>query len=316
MRYESKGGIVTRSGAAASRSIAQRAEALLRSLVGISQAEVHLRPSGGVERVRVVADGGLSNSQIVQNIRSALLAAVGVALQPAQIQFVPAGEWQPAEPEPARAPTSPPEPAGNSSGPPRDVVGEAASAGALEPRPAVERRVGSGASTGSDMPRLLRDFARPRAPRAPVATELPAAAPARRAAPAVPPDLGREVAIGERIVRLEQVEIVRQAGRVRCRIVLSAAADRYSAVADCRDEPLAEVPLAARVTCDALRAGDLTTTHVEGATLARLAGEVHVVVALNGWKSGAAIRRSGSSAIRESPEYAAALAVLHALANS
>jgi hypothetical protein len=117
-------------------------------------------------------------------------------------------------------------------------------------------------------------------------------------------------------VRLERVETVRQAGRLRCRVVLTAGGDTFSAVADCADEPLAELQLTARVTCDALRAGDLTQAHFEAATVANLAGGMHVLVALSGWNRGVPVRRSGSAVIRDSAERAAALAVLHALTNT
>jgi len=125
-----------------------------------------------------------------------------------------------------------------------------------------------------------------------------------------------EVAIGSRLVRLERVETLRQAGRIRCRVVLAAGMDHYSAVADCSEEPLAELQLAARVTCDALRAGDLTQALFEGATVANLAGGMHVLVALSGWSRGKPIRRSGSAVIADSAEQAAALAVLNALAST
>jgi hypothetical protein len=118
------------------------------------------------------------------------------------------------------------------------------------------------------------------------------------------------------VVRLLRVETIRQAGRLRCRVVLAAGADQYSAVADSADRPLAELHLAGRVTCDALRAGDLTQLHFEAATVANLGGGMHVLVALSGWDHGEPVRRSGSAVIKESAEQAAALAVLHALANT
>jgi len=329
---------LTRSGAGASRSIAQRAEALLRSLVGISQAEVHIRPTGGVERIRVVADGGLSNGQIVQNVRSALLATFGVLVQPAQIEFVPTGEWVPspalvqaAEPAVATSSVAPVEPAASAPDHSRPIPTQAQPSinGSDYRNGASTARPGNGADQG-ERSRVARDSGepvrrpvRPHSPLDPAGTAAlvgyatSAATETVQPSAPVPETTDRgELAIGNRAIRLELVELVRQNGRVRCRVVLAAGTDRFSAVADACDEPRAELQLAARVACDALRAGELTTMHFEGATIAQLAGLAHVVVALNGWKAGAPVRRSGSAVIKESTEQAAALAVLHALANT
>lgn len=369
---------MTGSGTRVSRSIVQRAEALLRSLIGVSRAEVHVRASGGVERVRLVADGGLSNGQIVQNVRSALLAGLGVVLQPGQIEFVDEASWEPARPplgSEAEAAAS-----GASVQPPREAHDSAVAtppesnpgneiAGVVEPRngkgrgdgpprPHASPVNGNGLRAGRDVYKngksngseRLHGSATPRdstspdrevaAPpanglRADRSPEIPGlgrtgrrargsgSARARTSEPPpgraeIPADtpLRGEATIGSRRVRLERVEVLRQGGRLRCRVVLSAGGDRYSAIADCAEQPLAELQLAGRVTCDALRAGDLTQSHFEAATVANLAGGMHVLVALNGWNRGEPVRRSGSAVIRESAEHAAALAVLNALANT
>ena len=378
MRYGTKGGILTGSGTRVSRSIVQRAEALLRALIGVSQAEVNVRASGGVEQVRLVADGGLSNGQIVQNVRSALLAALGVALQPSQIVFVDAASWTPAStkhpPSPlltgldtdeagagpageAPAATEANEDLGNvQKGNPGADTGlrstlarggrvqgenEAESASGRDSpraghtpgdRPAHRAQNGDGctARAGNGHGNGSRQDLDPHGPAGRTARRQPGRAaplPAgglasaiRSARSAEEPQTGpsgtNQVAIGLQTVRLERVETLRQAGRLRCRVVLAAGADHYSAVADCTDEPLAELQLAARVTCDALRAGELTQAHFEAATVANLGGGMHVLVALGGWSHGEAIHRSGSAVIKESAEHAAALAVLNALART
>ena len=329
---------MTGSGIAVSRAIVQRAEALLRALIGVSQAEVHFRTTGGVERVRLVADGGLSNGQIVQNVRSALLAALGVALQPGQIEFVEPGAWVPESSAPETASAAAEEadaPAGSSSGsgrspsdPPAGVVrngkagrvpGNGANGTASVPQSGNgggNGRVSAGRPTpangsarsrpngnGTSLPKVNGQGLRP-------------AEPAGLAGARSGNGAHGEVVIGTRSVQLEAVEIVRQAGRIRCRVVLASGPDRYAAVADCAEQPLSELQLAARVTCDALRAADLTQARFEALTVANLAGGMHVVVALGGWSRGAPVRHSGSAVIRESAEYAAALAVLQALANT
>lgn len=386
-RYEPKGGIVTGSGTRVSRSIVQRAEALLRSLIGVSRAEVHVRATGGVERVRLVADGGLSNGQIVQNVRSALLAGLGIVLQPGQIEFLDEDSWQPSarptpvtpteEAEQARlsASSSCPQlpatardssPGGSPSG--NGVAGNGGYApdghGVTTPRPELAFRLdgndakhvngiagngaahgasngnGSGNSNGHGNGLGHTNGAGKGSP-APAGCEptngsgtgpdwLTRRGRQRSQTPApqgqIPPLADRQhlasasaradASIGSRLVRLEGVDVLRQAGRLRCRVVLVAGGNRYSAIADCAEEPLAELQLAARVTCDALRAGDLTQTRFEAATVANLGGGMHVLVALSGWNRGEPVRRSGSAVIRDSAEQAAALAVLHALANS
>src|SRR5690606_20004387 len=83
-------------------STVRRAEALLRSLVGITAAEVRLSPGGRVELVRVATVCALSNGQVVQNVRSALFAGLGVRVDPAQIELVDAEVWA-ATPLPASA---------------------------------------------------------------------------------------------------------------------------------------------------------------------------------------------------------------------
>ena len=178
--------------------------------------------------------------------------------------------------------------------------------------PRSRRRVSPGLREPGSEPRCEQKLA-------PLPMPVPTArTPQRTGATASAPPLPvpAEVAIGNRLVRLERVETLRQAGRIRCRVVLAAAADHYSAVADCAEEPLAELQLAARVTCDALRAGGFTQALLEGATVVNLAGGMHVLVALSGWNRGEPNRRSGSAGIGDSAERAAALAVLYALANT
>lgn len=356
MQYDPKGGIVTRGGTDVSRSIVQRAEALLRSLIGVAQAEVRVRPTGGVEQVRLVSDGGLSNGQIVQNVRSALLAALGVALQPNQIEFVGAAAFPVSPSDPAisipdePAVPSPQATAAIAEGPmetvaqpsaDRAVSSKGANGGGSQHVAGPGERTGGNGSGGIGAGKhnghgngggSQQVNGREHAVGVPP-DHLPetrtASRPARQISgrfwpgrPAPEQNVNAVTrpegtcTIGAREVCVVRVETLRQAGRLRCRVVLSAGPDQYSAVADCADHPLAELNLAGRLTCDALRAGDLTQLHFDGATVANLAGGMHVLVALNGWNRGEPVCRSGSAVIRDSAEQAAALAVLHAIANT
>jgi hypothetical protein len=65
-----------------SRQRAQRAEALLRAIVGIADAFVDVADDGRVSRVVVCAAPGSSPRQAARNVGSALLAGLGVRLAP------------------------------------------------------------------------------------------------------------------------------------------------------------------------------------------------------------------------------------------
>lgn len=301
---------VASGGTDVTSSLGQRAEALLRSVVGITAAEVRLSRSGGVDRVRVSIGDGLSSGQVVQNIRSALFAGLGVSVHATQVELVAAADWvaaaQAAPSQPPPAPAEAPKPAVTASGQVKGngSNGHANGNGGSRPTPsngATRPGNGNGSNDGNG------SSAHAPAP----ASVLVAPQVSRRASPG-----GTGRTRDERLgsLAVEHVELIRHGGRIRCRVVLTAGVDRYSAIADARDEATAEIQLAGRVACDALRAGQLTAAQFDGATIAHLSGRAHVVVGITELMNGGRPEhRSGSAVVKDSLEYAAAVAVVQAL---
>jgi hypothetical protein len=123
----------------------------------------------------------------------------------------------------------------------------------------------------------------------------------------------RDLVASAAALRLESVEIRRQSGRLRCRVVISLGTDHFGAVADSSDGNAGEIHLAGRVACDALRAGGFTDARYDGAALAHINGREHVVVALNQWTDGETVILSGAAPLDDPPERAAAIATIKAV---
>ena len=70
----------TNGRAAANRSLPKTAEELLRSLVGVADARVHLAPDGSLDFIHIVADTNAPPPQLANDVSSALIAAFGVAV--------------------------------------------------------------------------------------------------------------------------------------------------------------------------------------------------------------------------------------------
>lgn len=325
-------------------STVQRAEALLRSLVGITAAEVRMSPGGRLEVVRVATASALSNGQVVQNVRSALFAGLGVRIDPAQIELVDTSAWVTAavpagdvEPEVEPAPPAEPLPvqpqaAKNGDGGPGASNGAGNGRGSKGGVP--EQDMGGVAHhdapvaaplpAGRDAVVAQRLAVRPAAPTNGHG-RIPTSAPKNGNGSSVSPANGangaaRPAAVAEaaqphvHALQVESVELLHQAGRIRCRVALVAGQQRYTAVADAAADTVPEFQLAARVTCDTVRAAQLSSAHLDGATLACMAGRTHVVVALSEWKSGnQLVSLTGSAVVTDRLELAAAVAVLQAL---
>ena len=97
---------------------------------------------------------------------------------------------------------------------------------------------------------------------------------------------------------------------LRCRVSVGVGSRTFSAIAEVRDAPTAEAELAARVTLDALRAGGLTTTRLEGVSLTTLADVVYVVAAVR--SAASAAPRASAAPLVSNMASAAAAAVLRA----
>ena len=304
---------MSRDGTDVTSSLVRRAEALLRSVVGITAAEVTATRSGAVQSVRVAVRGGLSNGQVVQNIRSALFAGLGVSVHATQIELVPVEESIASAPAVAPATAADGEASPPISAPSSASVAPKANGsgnghgGAVPTNGHGAAHAGNGHGNGSSSPAASRGHGNGNGNgQGYAATEV-----AARIAGRAP------IAPGAGGVQVERVELMRQAGRMRCRVVLAAGAERYSAIADAADEPMAEIPLAGRVACDALRAAQLTAAQFDGATITYLAGRTHVVAGLTHWLVGGRPEHlSGSAVVKESLEYAAAAAVVQALRDS
>lgn len=115
-------------------------------------------------------------------------------------------------------------------------------------------------------------------------------------------------------IRLENVEVVRDGGRVRCRVVLVSADGRWIGAADAPDLPGEELRLVARVTADALRASRaaMDPIQVDDATVAHVAGRPHALVAIRVWHDQGEGSACGAEPVGESIERAAAQALIRA----
>ena len=332
----------------------QRAEALLRSLVGITAAEVRVSPSGRLELVRVATACPLSNGQVVQNVRSALFVGLGLRLDPAQVELIDPKTWVAAAAPAVESaageggtdaapptPSDPPVANGNGNGGNGRAHGPSGNGGTTSPAAAAVTngsaagpatvQNGHGAPQATPAPagyqarivggeiglvgRPVNGGAQATARLASAAAgQLPARAPANgngaKAVSAVPgPAAGRS-----RGLEIEAVELLRLAGRLRCRVSLTAGSSRYAAVADAAEDTVPEYQLAARVTCDTIRAAQLSNAHFDGAVVTHVAGRTHVVVALSEWKAGNEhVSLTGSAVVTDRLEHAAAAAVLQAL---
>jgi hypothetical protein len=295
-----KAGTVGQSAANASHAASRRAEQLLRALVGVQEAEVSLQADGGA-LVRIAAEGQPAGL-LMRNIRSALLAGLGVTVRSSQIELIDPAQWIRTDdivlPGDVAAILNAPE-LKSSAFPETPVDDRGAAVNAEASVPA--------APPAPHVPRVERA-------RAPRPDPLLAKAEARRSSTSVERPVRAMLAERQAAdVCVERIELVRHAGRIRCRVVIAAGEERFSAVAEATDGAGAEIQLAGRITCDALRAGGLTGAQFESATIAWLAGRVHVVAALGDWRQGEPRPRSGSAVASESLEHAAARAVLQAV---
>jgi hypothetical protein len=175
-------------------------------------------------------------------------------------------------------------------------------------------RAALGASTGGEAP-----------PRAASAPQPPAAQASSAAPGGSAPNAGQTrgaaslthrtgpgegTVVGADRLRLDRIEVENRGATLRCRVVLSLGHHIYSAIAEIPAGPTAEAEIAARVTLDALRAGALVCTRLDGIGFTTVAGATYVVAAVR--ESGAS-PRAGTAVLKESMANAAAAALLAAL---
>jgi hypothetical protein len=312
-----------------------RAQELLCTITGVARAAVIAHPAGGIAVVRICTNEEASRGQVIRNIRSALFAGIGIAISSECVDFVGMESFDDDSQEPqAKTPTplklvdGARESAIRSGGtfaahrtdavPPTGIAIPTLPA-SLRPSASMNPNAAIAAAASASMTQALR------APRILHVVEdesLNDTASSTIASPIAVPTLSTPSIVGSAMrdavakiaaLKLESVEVRRQAGRMRCRVVISLGNDHFGAVADSSDPSVGEVHLAGRVACDALRAGGFTGARFDGAAVAQINGRQHVVVALSEWMSGETMVLSGAAPLEDIPERAAAIAAIKAV---
>jgi hypothetical protein len=261
----------------------QNLDRVLRALVGVVDYAV-VRTGRRVTGLNILRDPAVEEHQLVRNVVSGLGAGCGLRLVRESVRvFVDRASFDAALPAPVEAV---PGPAASGSGNGRSLGPEPLRAPAAF-RPGV---YDSG----------LKVERKPLSQRAPV----PASdrAEARPAAAALPPS-------GD--LRPDRLELEHRGATIRCRSVLVLGARIYSAIAEVPASATAEAEVAARVTLDALRAGALVTSQLDGVGITSIHGTMYVVAAVR--EPGGGVTRSGAAPIVDSMARAASAAVLSAL---
>jgi hypothetical protein len=317
------------------------AEKLLRTVMGIADVRIVSHPSGGVAMVRVHCNDEASPGQIVRNIRSALFAGCGIAVSSECIDFVSADqltgdvargsliiESQDAGTVAAITNSAPPKTAVTpafASKPSTPKILPQAPAASVRGIQVVTPRGDSTAPAASfeyvsdavatqtqRVQRIMHVVTADETEAQHAKAAVASAIVEQRAAHAVGATV-RDIVASAAGLRLESVEMRRQSGRLRCRVVISLGTDHFGAVADSADPNAQEIHLAGRVACDALRAGGFTDARFDGAAVAQINGRQHVVVALSEWMGGETMVLSGAAPLEDVPERAAAIAAIKAV---
>jgi hypothetical protein len=181
-------------------------------------------------------------------------------------------------------------------------------------------------NTRDTMPRDGRDGREPTREQAVPATVRPAAAymaPARggaSAALALPVE-AEPFSPAAGVPNLEVAEVVAARGATFCRVVIEVDGERYTGVAEVPDQETggdpATLQVVARITADALRSARVPRepTQFHGAVTVDVAGKPFVVAVLRCWNGRSFDDLSAVVAVTDSPEEAAARAVLRAAAS-
>jgi len=91
-----------------SAAAANRAERLVRALTGVADACVDAAPNGRITGVFVIPEAGFSPNRVIQNVRSALMATTGIALEAGRVYIVKTLPELPIAVPPADAPSAKP----------------------------------------------------------------------------------------------------------------------------------------------------------------------------------------------------------------
>lgn len=315
---------------------------LLRSLVGVLDYAATWSENRRLRRLDILKDAAIEEHQLIRNVVSGLGAGCGIRLERSAVRVFACQkmfESLPQNDEPVAGTH------GRGSAPRVQRPGVQGHRSDTTAPPSAVRHVAEahgGNGNGHHPPAVTRraEDGPPSSPSAAAGTELPApmvSRPAGAARPAfqvIDADATasaqssrevREVREGSgarpvRVVRapeglgpirLDQLELENRGVMLRCRVVLSAGEQVYSAIAEAPGGGTAEAELAASVTLDALRAGCLTTARMEGVGFTVINGRTYIVAALR--EPGSADVRAGSAPVQESVGRAAVSAMLAAV---
>jgi hypothetical protein len=312
----------------AQQQIAQRVDRLIRSLVGVVDLAPSWNEHGRLTGIDILKHVDVQEHQLVRNVVSGLGAGCGIKLARAAVRVhIDASAF--AEVSAAAAPRAAhtPEdlPAGPSAAAQQNGNGKVHAAtngngngngngkngGALKPaargidagRPDGPVRAPTRNGTVAARRQIaVRDSVRQRAADEAARISARALKPEERAL--LPADTGEELC-------LERIHLERHGPLLRCRVTLMLNAHRYSAIADAPDSPTAEAELAARVTLDALRAGNLTDAKLEGVGFTTINDTTFVAASIRVTR--ADVAQAGTAPLLDSMAYAATLAVLNAV---
>jgi len=276
--------MVAPEGEGAGVSVARAAEALLRSLVGVSAARVNADSRGRVAGIVVVPAPGAGGRQIARNVASALMARFGLVVDPSAI-IIATGDADTSEKPDASTTVAVPAGSPSRHGPGQNGGITVSNGNGHDDHGAShDDRYGNGAASS---PAVRHDDASSRN---------------GRRADCVP--------------RIERVELSPIASGLRCRVTVSVGPDQFVGIGEAACEPMTEVELAARVTVDALRAARIPREPIqfEGATIAKVAGHSHAVTVLSFWAGTGFERRSGAEPVASSMAEAAARSVVRTVA--
>jgi hypothetical protein len=321
----------------ASKQTAERVDRLLRSLIGV----VDLRPawdrSGRLGQVHILKDDQVQHHQLTRNVVSALQAGFGIRLDSLNVSiYAEAPLFAAAVAQIRSYPAAEPDPrtghAAANGGPAAAVDAGAVSAvvaptEAAEPAEPVVHDVS--AAPQASAPGAVHENGVAPGGAATAVLEAPsngngharhangnvqsAGASVKRATPST---LHAEepvcaTAPAAESIMLERLDVERHSGALRCHVVLSLGAHRYSAIAEVPDGPAVEAELAATVTLDALRAGALTCARLEGVGFTSIGDTTYLVAAIR--ETTGTAKRASAAPLVGSMARSAALAVLSAV---
>jgi hypothetical protein len=264
-------------------ALEQSLDRVLRALVGVVDYAV-VRTGRRVTGLNILRDPAVEEHQLVRNVVSGLGAGCGLRLVRESVRvFVDRASFDAARAAPVEA-----------------VPGPAAAGGE------------NGRSRGPEPLRAPAAF-RPGVHDPVLKVErkpLPQCAPVPASKRAdVRPDAAARPPAGE--LHLDRLELEHRGATIRCRAVLMLGDRIYSAIAEVPASATAEAEIAARVTLDALRAGALVASQLDGVGITSIHGTTYVVAAVR--EPGRRMTRSGTAPITDSMARAASAAVLSAL---